>query len=450
MANAADSKTGKFELLTITKGSKEIPLVGKMTSFDYYESILSPNVTAKISYVDTGGGAKHDGEYDNQERTGTIYNSLPITCDGTEKINFRYTNPLGTLDYSTKPLIINGANNLDQESNRETVIIETVSEVAIRNQQQEVKRNYYQTPSNSLTVQKIGNDLLGISIQADPTKNKYPFIGNKKKPFEIIMMLAAKSVPIEGNPGYFFYETREGHKFVAIDTLIDQQPVAKYYKTDANKSSVTTDTNFKISKATIIKNQNLIDSLKTGVYSSRTVFWDPNTFEEIEKDFNIGTLPKALGKSEPTKPESKKPTRTLYSILDVGALSPEVKKTKETESDPTEWQGKVQMRYNLLMAQAIKIEVPLNPTLMAGNIAEFNFEMVTEGDKCDGIPDPTQSGAYMIMDLCHHFDTTRSYTSMIVVRDTYGLYTDNKTYNSPKIDNVKMSGTTLGLSNTIA
>ena len=49
MANAADSKTGKFELLTITKGSKEIPLVGKMTSFDYYESILSPNVTAKIS-----------------------------------------------------------------------------------------------------------------------------------------------------------------------------------------------------------------------------------------------------------------------------------------------------------------------------------------------------------------------------------------------------------------
>ena len=88
MANAADSKTGKFELLTITKGSKEIPLVGKMTSFDYYESILSPNVTAKISYVDTGGGAKHDGEYDNQERTGTIYNSLPITCDGTEKNKF--------------------------------------------------------------------------------------------------------------------------------------------------------------------------------------------------------------------------------------------------------------------------------------------------------------------------------------------------------------------------
>jgi|TARA_Y100000022_G_scaffold161548_1_gene144662 hypothetical protein len=425
MANAADSKTGKFELLTITKGSKEIPLVGRMTTFDYYESLLSPNVTSIVTYVDTGGGSKHDGEYDNQERVGTIYNSLPITSDGTEKVNFRYTNPLGTLDYSTKPLIINGANNPDQESNRESVILSLVSESAIKNQQEEVKKNYYQTPSNSLTVQKIGKDLLGVDIQVDQTKNKYQFIGNKKSPFDVIMMLAAKSVPVEGNPGYFFYETREGHKFVAIDTLIDQEPVATYYRTDVNKSSVTTDTNFKISKASVIKNQNLIDSLKTGVYSNRTVFFDPYTFEEVERDFNIGTLPKSLGKSEPTKPESKKPTRTLFSIKDVGALSPQVKKTKETESDPTEWQGKVQMRYNLLMAQSIKMEVPLNPTLMAGNIVECNFEMVTEGDKCDGTPDPTQSGAYMIMDLCHHYDTKRSFTSMTLVRDTYGLYTKN-------------------------
>ena len=425
MANAADSKTGKFELLTITKGSKQIPLVGKMTTFDYYESLLSPNVTAMVTYVDTGGGAKHDGKYDTQERSGTIYNALPITSDGTEEVNFKYTNPLGTLDYSTRPLIINGANNPDQESNRESVILSLVSEAAIKNQEEEVKKNYYQNPSNSLTVKKIGNDLLGIDIHTDQTKNKYQFIGNKKSPFDVIMMLAAKSVPVEGNPGYFFYETREGHRFVAIDTLISQQPVAKYYKSDVNRSSVNTDTNFKISKASIIKNQNLIDSLKSGVYSSRSVLFDPQTFEETEVDFKIGTLPKTLGKNEPDKPQSTKHTRTLFGIKDVGALSPLVKKTKDSESDPTEWQGKVQMRYNLLMAQAAKIEVPLNPVLKAGDIIECNFEMVTEGDKCDGIPDPTQSGAYMIMDLCHHYDTSRSFTSMTVVRDTYGLYTKN-------------------------
>ena len=30
------------------------------------------------------------------------------------------------------------------------------------------------------------------------------------------------------------------------------------------------------------------------------------------------------------------------------------------------------------------------------------------------------SGLYMIKELCHHFDTEASYTSMLLVRDTIG------------------------------
>ena len=158
------------------------------------------------------------------------------------------TNPLGSIEYLTKSLVINGSNNLDQESNRESVLLSLVSESGHKNVQEEVKKNYNGFSSNSTIVQTIGREKLGVEINIDPTKNKYPFIGNKKKPFDILMMLAAKSVPLEGNPGYFFYETRDGHSFVAIDTLIGQQPVATYYKTDVNKSSNTTDTNFKISR----------------------------------------------------------------------------------------------------------------------------------------------------------------------------------------------------------
>tara|TARA_Y100000004_G_scaffold91312_1_gene102331 strand:- start:2964 stop:4316 length:1353 start_codon:yes stop_codon:yes gene_type:complete len=450
MANAADSKTCKFEFIDITKDSKKIPLIGKMTTFDYYESLLSPNVTAKLSYVDTGGGVKHDGKYDTQERVGTIYNSLPIESQGEEKINFKLTNSLGTLDYTTKTLVINGSANLDQESNRESVILDLISQVGHKNLQEEVRKNYTGLSTNSLIVSKIGQEKLGITINVDPTKNKYPFIGNKKKPFEILMMLATKSVPLEGNPGYFFYETRDGHNFFAIDSLISKTPVATYYKTDVNRSSNTTDTNFKIAKATIVKNQNLVDAEKAGVNSSKRIFWNPKTFIEEEFNETIETLPNALGKNDPPKPTNTKPTRIFYSILDVGALSPDTKETKENSGDPKEWQGKVDMRYNLLLSQAIQIEVPLNPTLKAGDIINCNFEMVTEGDKCDGTPDPTQSGAYMIMDLCHHYDTKRSFTSMLVVRDTYGLYTNNKSNNPAQIDNTLMSGTTLGLSNTIA
>ena len=78
-----------------------------------------------------------------------------------------------------------------------------------------------------------------------------------KSPFEVIMMLAAKSTFDDGNPGFFFYETRDGHKFKAIDNLIKKSPVAEYYKTDVNVSSVNSNTDFKISSFSINKNQKI-------------------------------------------------------------------------------------------------------------------------------------------------------------------------------------------------
>ena len=61
---------------------------------------------------------------------------------------------------------------------------------------------------------------------------KYGFIGNLKKPFNILVWLAAKAKPEKGTlPGYFFYQTREGFKFKAIDRLIEdgkKNPKATY------------------------------------------------------------------------------------------------------------------------------------------------------------------------------------------------------------------------------
>ena len=107
----------------------------KTTSFDYYESILSPNITATMTFVDTGGSVGYPQEYDRQERVGSIYNALPIT--GGEKVKFKIKHPLGTLDFSTdeKALLVNSALNPDQESQRETVILSLFSQIAKTNQE---------------------------------------------------------------------------------------------------------------------------------------------------------------------------------------------------------------------------------------------------------------------------------------------------------------------------
>ena len=76
MSNPASPS--RYELLTIKKELiKLFALDGKTTSFDYYESLRSPNITAKLSFVDVGGSTSYDTKYNPQgDRTlGTIYNA---------------------------------------------------------------------------------------------------------------------------------------------------------------------------------------------------------------------------------------------------------------------------------------------------------------------------------------------------------------------------------------
>ena len=427
MANPAVAS--KYQLFTITKNNKTFPLQSKVTSFDYYESLLSPNITATVSYVDTGlvevdqNVATYDKKYDSQSRPGTLYNALPIVGDGTEEIKFKISSALGTLDFSGTPLYVNGAINLDQDSNRESVILSLVSKSAITNQETFVKRNYSKSTNNTQSVRLIAKNILKLDkLIADETSNKYPFIGNNTSPFDVICKLASKSAPENGNPGFFFYETKDGHNFRAIDDLISQTPAAIYFRNDVNRSSVSDNSNdFKILSFSIIKNQNLISALKSGVYSNRRCVFNPKTFALEEKKFNIGPLKKSLGKNEAPTPQDKKHTRTLFSIKDVGCLSSESKESDE--GDVNSYQGSVQMRYNLLFTQMIKMQVPCNPNLKAGDIVKCNLEIITPGEKEQGSVDPVESGNYMILDLCHHYDPERSFTAMTLVRDTYGLYT---------------------------
>ena len=52
----------------------------------------------------------------------------------------------------------------------------------------------------------------------------------------------------------------------------------------------------------------------------------------------------------------------------------------------------------------------------------IKVEIERQGDdKSLGGLDEHVSGKYLILHLCHHFDTERSFTSMTLARDTYGL-----------------------------
>ena len=92
---------------------------------------------------------------------------------------------------------------------------------------------------------------------------------------------------------------------------------------------------------------------------------------------------------------------------------------------PAEWQAKSAMRYNILHSQIVELMVPCNTELRAGDVIKLEFESLANEKCAEGI-DKRQSGKYLILHLCHFFDTTKSVTSLTLVRDTYGLHTSKK------------------------
>ena len=87
------------------------------------------------------------------------------------------------------------------------------------------------------------------------------------------------------------------------------------------------------------------------------------------------------------------------------------------------------MRYNLLHSQMMEIQVPCNLELRAGDVIKVEIERQGDDKELGGLDEHT-SGKYLILHLCHHFDSKRSFTSMTLARDTYGLHVKGEENNN--------------------
>ena len=424
MSAESASRASIYEKMIIRNDKKEANLVGKVVSFNYFESVYSPEITANLIFLDASGSLKADKAQDTQERLGNIKSSLPII--GDEDLEFKIRSKSGILDFSKKPLRVNSAPIISENSNRQSVFLSLVSNVTLDNL--EIKNptiTYKGRISN--TVKKILRELKIRKFKIDKTRNSYDFISRSKGGLDLILDLCRRSIPTKGDPGYFFYETQNGHNFKAIDNLISKRPVETYTYTGGMLSNLDNDENdFKIIRPPkIIKDQNIKERKKW--MSSRNIFFNPATLEVEEKFYTlkggegaIGTpINVTLGKEiDYVGGSSDTYSKTNYLTLDIGSLD---YKNLTPNNDPREWQAKSPMRYNLLHSQMMEIQVPCNVKLKAGDVVKVEIERQGDDKELGGLDEHT-SGKYLILHLCHHFDTERSFTSMTLARDTYGLH----------------------------
>ena len=116
-------------------------------SIDYYEDIFSPTVTAKVRVVNTGDTIVKEGAKERQ----SIYNGLPLrggerlsmkildqgkaNNSGKEKTGLNFTDP-------EKNLIVSSITDVISQSERETFLLNLVSQEAITNETTRVFKKY--------------------------------------------------------------------------------------------------------------------------------------------------------------------------------------------------------------------------------------------------------------------------------------------------------------------
>lgn len=445
-------KKSIYQKLLIESNDQErtIDLSTGAIAFQYFEDIFSPTITAKIKIVNTGNTtpSPDDKSADKQ----SIYNGLPLR--GGERIALKIggnsdTNP--GLDFSKKPedyFYVSSITDVIAETQRESFTLHLTSREAITNETTRVVRKYPTALSISDSVSKILQDVLKTNKfkkeNIEKTSNRYGFIGNMRKPFTVLVWLASKSVPEKSensSAGFLFYQTQDGFQFRSIDGLIKQEPRKDkngnkfiYTYTEAITSyeeDEKVNNDFKILNYSVNRNQNLVEKLRLGTYGSQRMFFNPLDFkftsdrkgvfsskDYLNKSENLGgklKLPKISTASNQTLADV--PTRIITQILDVGTMDPNV--SVEKNSDPEKYQSQALTRYNTLFTQTLDIVVPSNTNLRAGDIIECRFPKISQSKTKEF--DPETSGLYMIKELCHHFDTENSYTSMKLIKDTFGI-----------------------------
>jgi len=434
---ASDPSTYEEILIESGDGSKSVDLRSGVSSIDYYEDIFSPTVTAKINV--TSSGPVIDGK--------SLYQGLKLR--GAERVSLRVkgnSTTMPKLDFSEKPedyLFVSGISNVISDNNQESLTLNLCSRIAITNETTRVTKKYPTSQNITASVESIVNEYLGKGLFAstpDQTQNKYGFIGNMRKPFTVLRWLSSKSVPDlkgDGVAGFVFYQTKEGLHFKSIDNLITQKPYSqKYIETSvADGENQNQSEDFKITSYVVSRNQNLMENLRLGSYSSMRYYFDMQRFEFTSEQKGLFKISdhlnstKNLGSERPVLPKlsetsdktlSEVPTRMMTGFIDRGTLEQNVDTTEN--ADPFKYQSQAIYRYSSLFVQKVQMTVLLNTQLKAGDVIECEFRQVSTGKED---PDPSESGLYMIKELCHHFDSEGSYTAMMLVRDTFGQIKPN-------------------------
>ena len=449
MSSKLSTRTGnirEFKIFQAKDGGNMIDASGVVVDIKYYEDVLSNSVS--LSAIITESGESDNKKMGNKG----ILNGLPVRGGEPSTIIIEdYDGNVLSFKDDSK-LYVNRVRNVIPGTQKDVYSIDFTSRELFANEQCRVVRRYDGKISENIKeiLEKSTSGDVGIKTKKKVTvdnSNSYNFIGNDRKPFYVCTWLASKAAPDRGDltggtAGYLFYETYDGFNFRSIDLLFEQKPKGNYLYSNTADSKKEYDG--KIISYDIDRNIDLQNNLLMGTYSNRTLFFDFYAMNYEVRNFNVDSSNPPKSKEGGSKgkvvsggtedldyvaDEFRKPiSRLMNRVKDVGTLPP----GKDIEDQLKAWKDKageatfdaedimVQslMRYNQLFSIKINIMIAGDFSLRAGDLIHCEFPELSVDPNTD--VNRQTGGIYMISSLCHNITPRKTYTSLTLVRDTFG------------------------------
>ena len=430
-----------------------------VNSFDYVENITSPFLAANMEIVDSGG----------------LLSGMPV--QGGEKVEITVLTSSGEAPI-TYTMVIWTLGNRYVRQQKQAYTLGLISVEALINEATRVNKPVSGNPES------IVKDLLQNTLKTDkelysePSKFDIKMIPNRKRPFDLISTLVSKCVSpqtnysstnssnknesvqqVKGSGGFFFWESRRGYNFFAVDSLcadgnsklkskkLNAETWGPYIERLGNQDDGA-DERFTIYESVFSSEINMLSSLRKGKFSTMMVFFNHSTGQYEEYVYKIKDSydnMAHLGGQEgitliPTNQIelSDYPTRIMSIFLDHESWYNEAKPAspdpKDGGTDPTkfaDWQkfyaAQSIARYELLKNQNCSIVIPGNPEICAGDKIDIRLVNKIPNNSARRDPyDPESSGVYLVGEVTHTYDTTigtngRFLTTLRLMRDSYGL-----------------------------
>ena len=419
-----------------------IDLSTGVVDYRYYESVLSNNITATATIVETGFQSDDKGKAG--DAPGTV-DGLPIR--GGERTDITIEDTYGNELKLDDGLYVNRVRDVDPGTQTDVYFLDFASKEYFANEQTRVRKRYEGKISDSVTT--ILQDVLqtDMKIEVDTTAVTYNFIGNEKKPFYTCTWLASKAVPEKvegadpkpkgnkngGPAGYLFFQTRDAFNFKGIDNIFSGKSTKKYIYN--NTPGLPEGYDAKVLTYDINRDIDLQENLMLGTYNNRSIFFDYFAFNYKVVPFNITEQSKKIaiagkeGKNDNVAKEfTASPTRLMNHILDVGTLPKGITSNAQLE----EWRNEREssnykaeettvqsiMRYNQIFSIKTQITIPGDFSIKAGDLVTLDVPEL-KGSPTKEL-NPESGGIYMVASVCHRVTPGSSLTSLDLVRDSYG------------------------------